>query len=161
MDYNLLKTTLKKAHLNSLIKNLTSLHDEYRLEELQKTMEDLKPNIILNDDETKTEPGQEPGPEPGPEQEIGIFNQSDNYLYKKPWNKLAQIHKILKIKQYVKTQLGLTDKKYENELINELIGYVKNKILSKKKTVNYDFNKEKIISIPNLKFSNNKYILII
>lgn len=148
MDYNLLKTTLKKAHIKSLIKNLNNTNDEYKLEELQKIMGDLNQNVILN------------GPPDEKQKQSGIFNQSDNYLYKKPWNKLAQIHKIIKIKQYVKIQLGITDKKYEKLLINELIGYVKNKILSKKKAVNYDLNKEKIISIPNLKFVNKKYILI-
>ena len=83
---------------------------------------------------------------------------TDDYLYLKPWTKLTAIHKIIKIKEYV-NMLLIKDEKNKIELKEKLIDMVKNKIITKKDSVFYDFTKGKIISIPNLQFINGEYII--
>ena len=55
--------------------------------------------------------------------------------------------------------LLIKDEKNKIELKEKLIDMVKNKIITKKDSVFYDFTKGKIISIPNLQFINGEYII--
>jgi hypothetical protein len=75
--------------------------------------------------------------------------------YKKPWTKLNNIHKILKIKEFVNNSILNNSKK--NELIILLIDLVKNKTITKKNMVEYDEEHCKILSINNLEITNNDY----
>ena len=81
---------------------------------------------------------------------------SDDYIYKKPWTKLPQIHKIITMKKYV-NKLLIENNKEKNNLINKLKNLIKNKVLTKKDTVNYDKIKGRIISIPCLSYKAGKY----
>ena len=82
---------------------------------------------------------------------------SDDFIYKKPWNKLNNIHKKIKIKQFVNNINASNENK--TKLIKELIKMIENKSLTKNKSVNYDSLNGKIISIPNIKYDNNKYVI--
>jgi len=79
-----------------------------------------------------------------------------DYLYLKPWTKLTQIHKVIKIKEFV-NNLDISNQNDKEELKEKLIDQIKEK---KKNKVNYDETKGKITSINNLSFENNKYILL-
>lgn len=69
----------------------------------------------------------------------------DDYLYKKPWNKLNSIHKIIKIKEFINSKdISLENK---NNLISKLTFMIKNKKLMKTSDVEYNSELMKIISI--------------
>ena len=70
----------------------------------------------------------------------------DVNLYKKPWVKLNVIHKIIKIKEYVDNNQDIKNNQKE-EIKEKLITFVKNKVLTKKNTVNYDEQNGIILSI--------------
>ena len=82
---------------------------------------------------------------------------TDEYVYKKEWNKLNKIHKTIKLKEFI-NNLEINTIVKDN-LIKEIIKLVKENKLTQKKTVNYDSNKGLVQSIPSLKFINNKYKL--
>jgi len=66
----------------------------------------------------------------------------DINLYKKPWNKLNIIHKILKIKEYI-NNLNINDSIEKNNLIDQLVNLIKKKELTKKKKILYNKKKKK------------------
>lgn len=83
-----------------------------------------------------------------------LLYENTDYLFLKQWNKLNKIHKIIKIKEFIKT---LECQQEEKDLLqDELIEIVKN--ISKFK-ITYDEKKGRIISIPTLTFSDGKYKL--
>ena len=87
---------------------------------------------------------------------IKIVNYSDDYLYQKSWTKISQIHKIIKIKEFV-NKLLINKEEYKDELIEKLSDLVRKKVLTKKNSVNYDSIRGSIISIPNLVFKKDRY----
>ena len=84
---------------------------------------------------------------------------TDDYVYKKPWNKLNSIHKIIKIKEFI-NNIMIDDIEMKKLLKNQLVNMIKNKKLTKKSDIEYDHINGKIISIPSLQFKNNKYNII-
>jgi predicted component of type VI protein secretion system len=86
--------------------------------------------------------------------ETDILSENIDYLFLKPWNKINKIHKIIKIKEFIKTMNG--NLKEKEDLQEEIINVIKDKHKFK---LSYDEKKGKIISIPSLVFSNGKYIL--
>jgi hypothetical protein len=78
------------------------------------------------------------------------------YLYLKIWSKLTQIHKVIKIKEFV-NNLDISNQTEKENLKDKLIDQIKKK--KGKNKINYDETKGKILSISNLSFENNKYIL--
>ncbi len=81
---------------------------------------------------------------------------SEDFVYKKPWNKLNIIHKKLKMDEFV-NNLTIEDLEMKKLLKNQLVLMIKNKQLTKKNEVEYDAVNGKIISIPSLKYKNNNY----
>ena len=79
-----------------------------------------------------------------------------DYLYLKPWSKLTQIHKVIKIKEFV-NNLDISNQTEKENFKDKLIDQIKEK--KTKNKINYDETKGKILSISNLSFENNKYIL--
>ena len=79
-----------------------------------------------------------------------------DYLYLKPWTKLTQIHKVIKIKEFV-NNLDISNQTEKENLKDKLIDQIKEK--KTKNKINYDETKGKILSISNLSFENNKYVL--
>lgn len=79
-----------------------------------------------------------------------------DYLYLKPWSKLTQIHKIIKIKEFV-NNLDINNLLDKDKLKEKLIDQIKEKKIKNK--INYDETKGRIISISNLSFENNKYLI--
>ena len=86
--------------------------------------------------------------------ESNILSENTDYLFSKPWNKLNQIHKIIKIKEFLNNLE--CDLKQKNYLKDELISFIKTK---KKVKFTYDENKGKLVSISVLSFANGKYFI--
>tara|TARA_B110000902_G_scaffold266078_1_gene352450 strand:- start:2463 stop:2903 length:441 start_codon:yes stop_codon:yes gene_type:complete len=86
--------------------------------------------------------------------ESKLSETEEGYFYK-PWNKMSLVHKIIKLKEYV------SDLELENNTKIKLISYLKDALKKKKITKNdqviYNISKAKIISIPKLELSNNKF----
>jgi hypothetical protein len=80
-----------------------------------------------------------------------------DYLYLKPWSKLTQIHKVIKIKEFI-NNLDITNVVEKENLKDKLIDQLKEK--KSKNKINYDDTKGKILSISNLSYNDDKYILI-
>jgi hypothetical protein len=89
-----------------------------------------------------------------------IDEYSDDYLYKKPWSKLGVIHKVIKMKEFVKKLIIHKDEDRE-KLKDSLINLINTKVLTKKDMVKYDIQNGRIIGIPNLNFSEGKYFFLI
>lgn len=88
---------------------------------------------------------------------ITTFNGIEEMLIERPWNKLFEYHKIVKIIEYSNENF---EKNIRNKIRDELIELVKNKKLNKKNEIIYDKNIKKIIDIPILKFnSDNTYYI--
>jgi hypothetical protein len=77
---------------------------------------------------------------------------SEDFVYKKQWNKLNSIHKIIKVKEFI-NKLDISDNEMKKHLINQFTLMIKNKKLTKKSDVEYDHIHGNIISIPSLKIS--------
>ena len=87
------------------------------------------------------------------------LSEKNNYLYLKPWTKLNIVHKNIKIKEFVNS-LNIDNLHDKNNLKDNIINIIKDKILSKKTKINYDSNKGVIISISCLACTDNKYHII-
>ena len=87
--------------------------------------------------------------------ETDIVSENIDYLYTKSWNKLNQIHKVIKIKEFI-NNLEINEHAKE-ELRELLIEMLKDK--KKKNKINYDEVKCKIINVSSLVFSEGKYKL--
>jgi len=85
---------------------------------------------------------------------------SDEYVYKKSWNKLNNIHKIIKIKEFI-DNLNTNDIEMKKKLKVQLVDMIKNKKLNKKTDVNYDMVNGNIIAIPIIQYKNSKFVITI
>lgn len=95
------------------------------------------------------------------EQQTTIEQQRENmtkemsqYVFRKQWNKLFNIHKIVKIKEYVKDHIK--DQKICNEIIEKLVDHINDGMINTKKYVVYDPNTEKILMLPCLTIDEEK-----
>jgi hypothetical protein len=171
-DFKSIRSSLEINYINNLIKTCdkNNINKEILLEKLDE--------LNLSDKEIKEEIKEltikknlssnslsETNNNLSPNNLASINNQtpktpSENidYLYQKPWTKLTPIHKIIKIKEFV-NQLLIKDEKDKLELKDKLVEMVKNKTLTKKEAVLYDPVKAKVISIPLLKFKDDKYLI--
>ena len=90
---------------------------------------------------------------------INDIKYSEEYMYRKPWNKLNAIHKIIKIKEFI-SNLQFDDNEMKNNIKDKLVLMIKDKKLTKKTDINYDSINGIILSIPVLQYNNNKYIIV-
>ena len=81
---------------------------------------------------------------------------SDDYLYKRPWTKLSNIHKIIKLKEFI-SKLLIDNQNEKDTLKKEVVKLIHCKVLTKKDKVKYDSIKGRVIAIPMLTYKNNKY----
>jgi hypothetical protein len=81
---------------------------------------------------------------------------TEDFVYKKPWNKMNIIHKKIKLEEFV-NNLDIDDLEMKKHLKSQFVSMLKNKKLTKKNEVEYDATNGKIISIPSLKYKNNNY----
>ena len=129
-------------------KNLLKISKKRKLQSdfLENKINDLDNNISsISETETETET----------KIKTDII-YSDDYLYKKPWTRISQIHKIIKVKEFV-NKLQIVDENNKKYIESKIISLIKSKILTKKDKVIYDKINGKIISIPDLSFNKGKY----
>lgn len=139
-DIDLLKISLKNTYYENLIeyceKNGIDC-DNYKTE-LVENKKIISTNIVES------------------EKEEDMYN--DDYLYRKPWNRLTEIHKIIKIREFVE-KLNCSNENISN-LKKILEKMVYEKKLTKKNTVVYDSKEGHIISIPILTYKNGEYVIV-
>ena len=85
---------------------------------------------------------------------------TDDFVYKKPWNKLNSVHKSIKIKEFINA-MSIDDIEMKKHLRNQLIDMIKKKKLTKKNDVEYDQVNGRILSIPALQYKNNNYNIVV
>jgi len=140
-----LKNKIQIKYIQAIIKQLGNDGSNYHLNDLQKIMLDLKNNTKV--DKKKQENNST---------KTNLFNNIDQYMFNKPWNRLPEVHKLLKMKDYVNNSLIIYDNSKKEKLMKELFSNVKKKNLTRKGSVNYDHVNCRIISIPSLKYDKNK-----
>ena len=127
-------------------KNLETYANKHKIEiNLPKNME----SINISNPESETSPVELTETE-----NKAYSDYSDDYIYRKPWNKLNVIHKIIKMKEFV-NNLTIDDLEMKKHLKNQLVLMIKNKQLTKKNDVEYDHVNGRIVSIPHLKYKDN------
>ena len=153
VEYNLesMQINLNIKYLNNLIIacnkiNLNSDNIKNKLLTLNNELSENIDNYTISEKNEETE-------------KTITENSKMNYLYLKSWSKLNQIHKVIKIKEFI-NELEINNYSEKEKLKDDLIDQIKNKEKKNKIKINYDDTKGKIISISNLSFDNNKYILL-
>jgi predicted metal-dependent TIM-barrel fold hydrolase len=84
-------------------------------------------------------------------------NISEDYVYRKQWNKLNIIHKKIKLKEFVNSLHTSSDNK--KELTGKFLKLLASKKLNKNSDINYDYINGHIVSIPILKIKDNRYYI--
>lgn len=99
--------------------------------------------IILNENKPKMVQVEEGAPKINTKVDE-ICKTLNEHAYKKLWSKLIPIHRIIKIKEFVKEQYG--EGEYIDNMLVDLLNYVNDGKLDKKYVV-YDNKVGKIVSI--------------
>jgi hypothetical protein len=87
------------------------------------------------------------------QQKESLFRE-DKFIYKKQWNRLLPFHKIIKLKEYLNE--NIQNEILRNELIEKISKCTQDGKMNTKKSVIYDPNTEKILSIPCLIIDHEK-----
>jgi hypothetical protein len=87
------------------------------------------------------------------------LSKVDEYLFKRPWNKLAPIHKKQKLEEYLQNYLFEATEDNLNEIKSKIMNDFEKKKLNSSKKVNYESISSLIINIEGLKYdtSNCEY----
>lgn len=139
-EIDLLKLNLKNIYYENLIEYCDK--NNIDCDNYKKELVDNKTIISTNFLESEVE------------SETGY---NDDYLYRKPWNRLNEIHKIIKVREFV-DKLNCSEDNII-ELKKELEDMVYKKKLTKKSTVVYDSKNGYILSIPLLDHRNGRYVI--
>jgi len=142
---------IKIKHLQELVKKLKSDESDYHINDLNIIIKILKDrNNEISDQKIEVkESRRTKGTD-------NLFNKMDQYMFNKPWNRLPEIHKLIKIKEYVNNSLIIYETQKKEKLIKVMFNHVKQKNLTKKGSVNYDQVNSRIVSIPSLKYNKKK-----
>lgn len=157
MEFDSLENKFNIKYYNNMISYCKKLDKNYL--PFQKILENINisDNTLTETDTNKitTDPVED---NCQPLSDNNEIKYSEDYLYKKQWSKLTNIHKIIKIKEFV-NKLLINEEKDKDELKKTLIDMVKNKQLSKKEIVNYDSINGRIIAIIILEYKDGKYFI--
>jgi hypothetical protein len=153
--YNALIIYLSKSNssyewLNDHLNNLKLINNE-KLSETQNSITKIDSDLLYKNSETENKNNTSYFDYKGTDY---IFN--DNEIYKKSWTKLNNIHKIIKIKEFV-NNIKFDNENNRNKLKDELVELIKNKTLTKKNKIKYDEENGKIISLTNLQYKDGNY----
>jgi len=151
MNLDLISNKIEIKYYNNLIKYCKETNNDYaifsnqlvNLQEINDTVTESENTLSKLDNDTS-------------ESKEVIY--SDDYLYKKPWIKLSNVHKIIKIKEFV-SKLLIYNKDDKDNLKKELVRLITIKYLTKKDKVKYDSSNGRVIAIPILSFKNGTYII--
>lgn len=82
----------------------------------------------------------------------------EEYLYRRPWNRLDDFHKKNKIEEYINNYLFNAPEENINQIRSSLLEDLKNKKLNSAKTVTYDPASTTILKIADLEYDNENCI---
>jgi len=154
MDIEIINSKLEIKYYKNILQSLDKIDvDEPWLNNHLKNLYDELPSESKLS-ETVTEKKEKVNSSSETENHKQIF--ADDDLYKKSWQKLNSIHKILKVKEFI-NNLKMDSEKDKIKLKDELVELIKDKVLTKKENVKYDELNGKIISLPNLQYKDGKY----
>jgi hypothetical protein len=138
-DITQLRLKLSNDKYDSMLKNVSD--DD--LKKYIKELRDKESNTIKQTTNTEViQPVKE------------LFNGISD-MYKRPWNKLPNIHRSQKIEEYLQSITEI-DNAQREQLMNKLTKLLTNKTITKKNEVNYDEKNGCILSIKRLIFDKNK-----
>jgi hypothetical protein len=86
-----------------------------------------------------------------------MYKDIDKQIYEQRWTKLTKAQKIVKIKEFLKS--NISDSEERKNIETELIQLVNNGRLRTIRDVTYDSKQSKIITISILKFNDGKYLI--
>ena len=72
------------------------------------------------------------------------FEEIDKYLYKKPWNRLSNFHKTIKMKEFIQSDYPVA---WQDRLMTDLTQLIEEGKMGSKKQVDYDPLTESIKNI--------------
>ena len=147
---------IKIKHLQELIKKLNSDNNDFHIKDLQKIVKILKERSTQQNDYQQLSPSK--NVDNNKINSNKLFDNIDQYMFNKPWNRLPEVHKLMKIKEYVNKSLIIYENEKKEKLINQMFTAVKQKKLTRKGSVNYDSINCRIISIPDLKYNKAKEV---
>lgn len=161
MNLEILRNRMQLKYYSNLIKYCKKSNSKYEiflkkykdLNKLDETLTESENIKISNSEEKKNDLSNKN--DSSESQEV-IY--SDDYLYKRPWTKLSNVHKIIKLKEFI-SKLLIDDQSEKDNLKNQIVKLVNCKILTKKDKVKYDSIKGRVIAIPMLSYKDNKYQL--
>lgn len=138
-------------------KNLETYANKHKIEIVLPKNMDIITDSKLTQFESEFSQTETKNTEVDTETEKNTYSDiTDDYIYRKPWNKLNVIHKIIKMKEFV-NNLTIGDAEMKKHLKTQLVLMIKNKQLTKKNDVEYDHVVGRIISIPQLKYKDNTF----
>ena len=149
MEINKIKNTIDNYYYAELLK-VYKRHKKKNTNFIESKLKDIK-----NDEESITETEIIEKIESDKNKTI-VF--SEDYHYKKTWNKLSLVHKNIKAREFV-SKLMIKSKEDQKKLERTIIKLIKEKKLTKKDKVNYDSVNGRIISIPDLIHINGNYFI--
>lgn len=134
----------EKMMLDNMIKDCKNSSDKSNLQDIltyltHKNKEIKKKNYVESDIQKR-------------------LSNIDEYLFKRPWNKLELVHKKIKLDEYIKNYLFKCSDENLEEIKKKLFNDLNNKKLNSIKKVNYDPISSKIISIVNLVYNTDDCI---
>jgi hypothetical protein len=128
---NQIRFELSKHRFEAELKYLEEDNQEWNKERIEQLKQVLKTFITETDDKQVVKDKQQ------------LDDEIMKNIYKKPWKKLIDIHKQIKLEEYFKETL-----KIEN--INKIMNQSNHKLKNNNLTVNYNIESGKIISIDEL-----------
>jgi len=125
----------KKKQIDRLVEIIHDIDPEYKLEIVLRTK--------VSNSVTKAK---------------NMFSEMTKMVYMKPWKKLPEFHKSVKIKEYIEKTYGKDTEK--SKIVASLLSEaIENKELGKEDYVIYDTKNCEIIQIPVLKETNGIFKL--
>ena len=82
------------------------------------------------------------------------LSKIEEYIYRRPWNRLDEIHKKKKLEDYLNNYLFNAPKENIDQIRTEILKDLKDKKLNSAKSVTYDAASTTILSINNLEYDN-------
>ena len=159
MNLEIISNKLEIKYYNNIIKYCQKTNNEHnRFIKKLKSLQELKDSLTESEMNTSVVEDNKSAVDDNNTSESKEVVYSDDYLYKKPWTKLSNVHKIIKVKEFV-SKLLINDKNDKEKLKKDLIGLIKTRKLTKKEQVKYDPIKGRVIAIPILSFKNGKYLI--
>ena len=150
-----IKRKIKIKHLQELIKKSNSDGKDFHIKDLQKIIKILKERSI---ETNNMKSPNKIGEEQTSNKKTNLFDNIDQYMFNKAWNRLPEVHKLIKIKEYVNKSLIIYENEKKDKLIKQMFAAVKQKKLTRKGSVNYDSINCRIISVPSLKYNKEKEV---